>query len=269
MDQEMNNMKTTFYLLLFIFLLPACKQNIENESMGLPDIVQNELILIHGGEFTMGHQSSPDATYVDEYVHLVHVDSFYIEKYEVTNSQYKAFCDDTGRRLPEFWGMDIYKCGPNFPDYPVVGVTWADAMAYAKWKGFRLPTEAEWEYAARGGLIGKSYPSGNEMDSTMANYYPVQGHTMPVGSYPPNGYGLYDMAGNVVEWVYDFYSKNYYLESPYENPSCPFYGKRRVIRGGGWRSGIGCITVYFRQSLRPYWVDFNVGFRCAKDITKI
>jgi formylglycine-generating enzyme required for sulfatase activity len=149
---------------------------------------------------------------------------------------------------------------------PVILITWADAQAYAEWRGSRLPTEAEWEYAARGGLIEKKFPSGDYLDSTMANYYPTRGHTLPVGSFAPNGYGLYDMAGNVVEWVSDFYSKDYYLESPSENPAGPLYGKQRVIRGGGWRSGKSCNSVHFRQCLRPYWVDFNVGFRCAKDL---
>jgi len=259
-------MKTTFYLLLFLLLLSACKQNAEKESTDSSGIIQHKFVLIPGGEFTMGHESSPDATYIDDYAHKVYIDSFYIDKYEVTNAQYKEFCEATGRRLPEFWGMDIYKSGPDYPDYPVVGVTWADATAYAEWKGFRLPTEAEWEYAARGGLKEKSFPLGDEMDSTLANYYPTQGHPIPVGSYAPNGYGLYDMAGNIVEWVYDFYSKDYYMASPYKNPAGPVYGKRRTIRGGGWRSGMSCNAVYFRQSLRPYWVDFNVGFRCAKNL---
>ena len=89
---------------------------------------------------------------------------------------------------------------------------------------------------------------------------------MPAGSFSPNGYGLHDMSGNVVEWVYDFYSEDYYLESVKDNPAGPVYGKRRVIRGRGWRSGRGCCTVFFRQSLRPSWLDFNVGFRCAKDL---
>jgi formylglycine-generating enzyme required for sulfatase activity len=144
-------------------------------------------------------------------------------------------------------------------------VSWADAVAFAKWSGKRLPTEAEWEFAARGGLIRKNYPNGDEMDSTLANYYGTYGHVLEAGSFPANAYGLHDMAGNVVEWVNDFYDKDYYLESPVENPRGPLYGKRRVIRGGGWRSGKGCNSCWFRQSLRPYWVDMNVGFRCASD----
>jgi sulfatase modifying factor 1 len=259
-------MKKIFYYLSILFLFAACNQKEEKEPALSARIIEHEFVLIPGGAFTMGKEPSPDATYVDNYAHQVYIDSFYLDKYEVTNAQYFEFCKATGRRYPEFWDMGVYNSSLDYPDFPVTGVAWADAQAYARWKGLRLPTEAEWEYAARGGLAGKNFPSGDDMDSTMANFYPTQLHTMPVGSYAPNGYGLYDMAGNVVEWVYDFYSENYYHESPYENPAGPVYGKRRVIRGGGWRSGKSCNSVHFRQSLRPYWVDFNVGFRCAKDL---
>jgi sulfatase modifying factor 1 len=261
-------MKNSFIFIIVILLFGACKQKPDAKTGAEDRIINHEFVLIPGGEFMMGELSPPNAGFVDNYQHKVYVDSFYIDKYEVTNAQYKEFCDSTGRSLPEFWNMDVYNSGQAFPDYPVTGVTWADAEAYAKWKGFRLPTEAEWEYAARGGIAGKRFPNGNEMDSSMANYYPTQMHTIPVGSYPPNGYGLFDMAGNVVEWVYDFYSEDYFNESPYKNPTGPLYGKQRVIRGGGWRSGKSCNMVSFRQSLRPYWVDFNVGFRCAKDLKK-
>ncbi len=261
-------MKNSFIILIAILLIIACKQKPDEKAGPENRIIDHEFVLIPGGEFLMGEVSPPDAGFVDNWLHKVYVDSFYIDKYEVTNAQYKEFCDSTGRRLPEFWNMDVYKSGPAFPDYPVTGISWADAEAYARWKGLRLVTEAEWEYAARGGLAGKKYPNGDFMDSSRANYYPTQMHTMPVGSYLPNGYGLYDMAGNVVEWVYDFYSENYFNESSYKNPVGPVYGKQRVIRGGGWRSGMSCNMVCFRQSLRPYWVDFNVGFRCAMDIKK-
>ena len=116
------------------------------------------------------------------------------------------------------------------------------------------------------GLVNKTFPNGDDIDSTLANFYGTYGHALPVGSFPANGFGLHDMAGNAVEWVKDFYDKDYYLESPRDNPAGPMYGKRRGIRGGGWRSGKMCSGVSFRQSLRPYWVDMNVGFRCAKDL---
>jgi iron(II)-dependent oxidoreductase len=228
--------------------------------------IGSELVLIPGGEYTMGVKPSPRNNYIDNADHLVRIDSFYIDKYEVTNAQYLEFCQSTGQPLPEFWGMDIFCSGPGFPDHPVVGVTWAAARQYAEWKGMRLPTEAEWEYAARGGHVKKRYPNGNDVDSTTCNYNGTYGHPIRVGSLPANGYELHDMAGNVVEWVSDYYAKDYFLEAPFDNPTGPKYGKRRVIRGGGWRSGKMCATVVFRQSLRPYWVDMNVGFRCARDL---
>ncbi len=226
---------------------------------------EQDMIPVPGGSFIMGKEPNPNAHYIDDPAHEVRVDSFYLDKYEVTNSQYHRFCMETGHSLPEFWGMDAFCSGPSFPDHPVVGVCWADAVQYAAWAGKRLPTEAEWEYAARGGLVQKNFPGGDFLDSTLANYYGTYGHALPVGSFPPNAFGLCDMAGNVVEWVQDYYDKDYYLESPGENPTGPLVGKRRVIRGGGWRSGKSCNSCWFRQSLRPYWVDINVGFRCARD----
>jgi formylglycine-generating enzyme required for sulfatase activity len=241
----------------------------EDEANDFPvPAVSQELVLIPAGSFLMGRTRNPASGFVDDPVHLVSVDSFLLDRYEVTNARYYRFCKETGHPLPEFWGMDVFYSALKYPDHPVVGVTWADAQGYARWAGKRLPTEAEWEYAARGGLEQKDFPCGEELDSTLANYHGTYGHVLRVGSFPPNGYGLYDMAGNVVEWVYDFYDKDYYLVSPGENPAGPAIGKRRVIRGGGWRSGRSCNSCWFRQSLRPYWVDMNVGFRCARSFDR-
>ncbi len=254
-------------LVLLAILMAGCSQTGSKQESEYPQpSVQQEMVLIPGGSFIMGKEPNPGSRYVDNAAHQVIVDSFYIDKFEVSNALYYEFCMETGHSLPEFWGMDDFCSGLKFPDYPVCGVAWADAAKFAEWAGKRLPTEAEWEYAARGGLEQKNYPNGDEVDSTLVNYYGTYGHALAVGSFPANGYGLHDMAGNVVEWVYDFYAKDYYLESPEDNPMGPMYGKRRVIRGGGWRSGVGCNSCWFRQSLRPYWVDMNVGFRCAKDV---
>ena len=223
-----------------LLLLFACTRE-KQAPLPEPAITDHEMVLIPGGEFIMGAQPGRDQLFVDNRTHTVRVDSFYIDRYEVTNAQYAAFCEETGHPYPEFWGMDVYKSSLEYPDHPVVGVTWSDAKAYADWKGFRLPTEAEWEYAARGGLAGMNYPNGNVMDSSLANYYPTQEMALKVGSYPANGYGLFDMSGNALEWVWDFYDKDYFLESPYENPQGPLYGKRHTVRGGGWRSGKGCL----------------------------
>ena len=222
-----------------------------------------QLVLIPGGEFLMGADSEGD-----HYpVHKVRLDTFYINRYEVTNAQYLAFCEATGNRLPFFWGMAGFRCGPDHPNHPVVGVNWQEAVAYARWCGLRLPTEAEWEFAARGGLVGRNYPNGDMLEPADGNY--ARSDTrgpVAVGSYPPNGYGLHDMQGNVVEWVSDWYAPDTYAHSPVVNPQGPESGKFRVLRGGGWHSGAYCNRVYYRNALPPNWLDFNVGFRCAKGV---
>lgn len=233
-----------------------------NQEMRKGSGVEAEMVLIPGGEFVMGKDDEGDC----RPAHKVYIDSFHMDKYEVTNAQYLEFCKETGRALPEFWGMKQFRSGPNFPNHPVVGLSWSDARAYAEWAGKRLPTEAEWEYAARGGLVGMNYPHGNELDSAQANHTlaDLEG-TVAVGSFPPNGYGLHDMAGNVWEWVADYHGGEYYKNSPYKNPTGPEKGKFKVIRGGGWHSGPSCNRVYYRNALPPNWIDFAVGFRCAKD----
>ena len=215
--------------------------------------------LIPAGTFTMGTDDGNDTSPR----HEVYISSFYMDTYEVTNAQYLAFCEETGNRMPEFWGIEKFSCGPEFPHHPVVGVSRSDAEAYAAWAGKRLPTEAEWEYAARGGTEGKDFPNGDDLDSTLANF--SSSGTVPVRSYPPNGYGLYDMAGNVVEWVSDYYDDDYYANSPEKDPQGPKKGKFCVIRGGGWHSGKYCCRVVHRNALIKSWVDINVGFRCARD----
>jgi len=250
-----------FFIFSFTFLISNSKSEQKSEDK---ETAETEMVLIPGGEFLMGKDGKGDHSLA----HKVYIDSFYIDKYEVTNNDYLKFCKETERKLPEFWEMEKFNSGGDFPDHPVVGINWRDAKAYAEWAGKRLPTEAEWEYAARGGLVGMNYPNGDSLDSASANYSlkgVVKG-TLPVGSCPPNGYGLCDMAGNVGEWVSDYYDENYYQESPYDNPKGPEKGKFKVFRGGGWHSGPSCIRVYYRNALPKNWVDFAVGFRCAKDL---
>ena len=232
-------------------------------------VTTEELVPIPGGEFLMGSGSDRDHSPV----HTVYVGPFLLDRHEVTNARYLEFCEATGHRLPMFWGLDRFRSGPDYPDHPVVGVSWYDAGEYAEWRGKRLPTEAEWEYAARGGLTGKDYPSGNTLEPSGANIS-KSGKRGPVavGSYPQNGFGLSDMQGNVVEWVSDYYDAAYYKSSPSMNPRGPEdVGLRpepvrfRVIRGGGWHSGPYCSRVYYRNALPANWLDFCVGFRCVRD----
>jgi iron(II)-dependent oxidoreductase len=188
-----------------------------------------------------------------------------MDKCEVTNKQYYEFCKMTGNPLPEFWGSSQFKCSLEYPDHPVVGVSFSNAIKYASWAGKRLPTEAEWEYAARGGLPNSNYPWGNQIDSTSANYGKKYKTTLKVGSFKPNGYGLFDMGGNVWEWTMDNYGSDYYVNSPSQNPSGPNSGRFKVIRGGSWHSGAMCIQTYYRNGLSASWIDFAVGFRCVKN----
>jgi len=224
------------------------------------------MVLIPAGEFSMGdHHDVGDSD--EKPVHTVYADAFYMDAYEVTNAQYEQFMDATGHKAPTYWNDPDF----NQPNYPVVGVSWHDAVAYAEWVGKRLPTEAEWEKAARGGLVGNMYPNGNSITHDDANYWEKGGrdiwtYTSPVGSFPPNGYGLYDMAGNVYDWCSDWYGSNYYSVSPPNNPKGPDTGTLRVLRGGSW----SYITFYLRCAYRhcngPTTTDSYVGFRCAQDL---
>lgn len=199
-------------------------------------------------------------------VHEVAISAFQLSRTPITNAQYAGYCEATDRPYPEFWGHERFCSGTQFPNYPVVGVSWQDASEFAEWMDARLPTEAEWEYAARGGLEGMPYPFGDDIDPTKANYsHPKTPGLLPVGHFPPNGFDLLDMSGNVVEWVADRYTADYYACSPKHNPQGPDSGKHRVIRGGGWHSGPYCNRVYFRNALPANWVDFAVGFRIARN----
>ncbi|MBI1923226.1 formylglycine-generating enzyme family protein [Candidatus Poribacteria bacterium] len=197
-----------------------------------------------------------------------------LDKDEVTNAQYQKFMDATGHPAPYYWNDSSY----NAPDQPVVGVTWYDAAAYCQWAGKRLPTEAEWEKAARGGLVGKINPWGDSIDSSKANYGGNVGRPTPVGEYMPNGYGLYDMAGNVREWCLDEYDEGFYAKSPKRNPVAggiiSFVNNNftnvktfRVRRGGSWYDLPRYVRVAHRDSDNPSDANGSVGFRCARSVT--
>ncbi len=231
-----------------------------------PDVTPEGMILIPGGIFMMGSNANQHSIAFP--AHRVKIHSFFMDLHEVTNEQYYDFCKATGHKFPEFWGTKRYKSGPGYPDYPVLGVSQYDAILYAEWAGKRLPTEAEWEYTARGGLEDIDYPYGEKADHAKARYNDPEAEKgpVPVKNYSPNGYGLYGMSGNVWEWVTDWFDARYYAESPEEDPKGPQSGTFIVIRGGGWHSGPGCTTVHHRNALPQHWVDIAGGFRCVKDL---
>lgn len=195
----------------------------------------SELILISAGEFTMGSPEG-EGEPGEHPQHNVYLDAYYIGKYEVTNKQFAKFVNETSYQAQGSW-KDYYKSGTE--DHPVVSVTWNDATAYCQWANLRLPTEAEWEKAARG-TDGRKYPWGNEWDASRCNNYSVDGlpsGPKPVGSFPSGAspYGCLDMVGNAWEWCSDWYLPNYYQNSPSINPKGPSRGlaisPARVRRG--------------------------------------
>ncbi len=208
--------------------------------------------------------------------HRVFLDAYAIDKYEVTNAQYQKFMESTGYPEPAYWRDANF----NQPPQPVVGVSWDDAMAYAQWAGKTLPTEAQWENAARGGLVGKRYPwgdawpppsyAGNFFDRYIEGYSDGYAYTAPVDSFQPNGYGIYNLEGNVAEWCLDAYSETFYHTSPERNPvNNPQIGVRvlRVVRGGGWSGTAIQLRCAYRGRDIPSSKYNLLGFRCALPAT--
>ena len=252
------------------------------------------MVLIPAGEFEMG--SDDNSAYSDERPrHSVYVDAFYMDTHEVTNAQYQAFVlanpEWQKGNIPRkyhngyylhFWNGNDYPSGKA--EHPVVYVSWYAAMAYADWVGKRLPTEAEWEKAQRGGVSAnvngnQQYPWGNDINASKANYGWAIGDTAAVGSYAPNGYGLYDMAGNVWEWCLDAYQRNFYVTSPRTNPisgadtadqvidNYTDIRSYRVLRGGSWSSSSQHLRVSYRFRLTPSVSISDFGFRCVKAVS--
>jgi formylglycine-generating enzyme required for sulfatase activity len=237
-----------------------------------------EMVFIPAGEFPMGcHPDHNDgkscANFEQLPLHAVYLDDYYIDKYEVSNAQY-AKCVKAGACNKPYsnscWGhgTDYYN-DPTFANYPVVWVSWYDSTNYCTWAGKRLPSEAEWEKAARGPTV-RAYPWGDDRPNcTLANYFGqilyCVGATSEVGSYPlgTSVYGVMDMAGNVGEWVNDWYQSDYYSISPYENPKGPENGTYRVWRGGDFKSTTFGIRVATRGYSKPENVCYLSGFRCA------
>ena len=243
------------------------------------------MVLIPAGNFSMGSTVEVD----EQPVHTIYLDTYYIDKYEVTNCLYKVFIDGGGYDNSAYWTTDGWTWKTNNsitqpyywddstfgynatdgPNLPVVGVSWYEAYAYANWAGKRLPTEAEWEKAARG-TDERPYPWGEGIDSSKLNYNDNIGHTTVVGSYETgkSPYGCYDMAGNVWEWCNDWYDASYYSSSPTNNPQGPGTGATRVFRGGSWNYDDNNCRSANRNWYYPNYRDYGFGFRCASGVVQ-
>ncbi len=286
------------FLLMALMLQAAPQAGVQSAAK---DDSPAGMALIPAGNFWMGRSHSflfDELNWTlkprldDRPVHQLFVDAFYMDKYEVTNADYEKFTEATKHEKPWHWPGG--KVTAQLAKLPVYNITWQDANAYCAWAGKRLPTEAEWEKAARGGFERKLYEWGTDelaypkpaapagaagapaaraggeesADKKRAHYGNPLGPA-PVGSYPENAYGLFDMTGNVWEWVNDWYSKDYYLESPEKNPQGPENGVYKVARGSGWSSTEdlpqrSILGAHYRNYADPTQTSNVLGFRCAK-----
>lgn len=297
--------KMKIFSLIFLLLFSACQmKKVETPPEGKKVEIPPGMVLVKGGSFQMGSgDGMPDETPI----HTVQIKSFLMDEDEVTVAEFAEFLQKTGYRTEaeKFGWLGVFQVekedwekvdgadwrhpeGKNSeakPDEPVSQISWNDANAYAKWAGKRLPTEAEFEYAARGGLAGKTYAWGNELrphGKPAANWWQGEFPTKntiedgflrraPVKSFAPNGYGLYDITGNVWEWTNDWYDENYYQKSPTDNPKGAEKGQEKVMRGGSWMCSENYCSNYRvagRSKSTPDTGLNNLGFRCVKDIEK-
>jgi formylglycine-generating enzyme required for sulfatase activity/tRNA A-37 threonylcarbamoyl transferase component Bud32 len=243
------------------------------------DPIPTEMVVIPGGEFMRG---ANDGNRDEGPAHKVRVESYALDLHPVTNEQFVRYLQFMGGEKDQQY-HDIIRLKESrinrsagklsiesgYAKHPVVGVTWYGAVGYARWVGKRLPLEAEWEIAALGGLEGLPYPSGNNIEKTQANFF--SSDTTAVMSYAPNGYGIYDLAGNVYEWCQDWYGYNYYETSALEpdQPKGPLQGVYRVLRGGCWKSSKEDMRCSHRHRNNPGTMNGTYGFRCAADVQAI
>ncbi len=220
-----------------------------------------KMVWVPEGEFTMGGTVTAD----EKPQRTVYLDGYWMYKYEVTVAQYRKFCKATKRKMPEPPERGVVLIA----SHPMVYVTWQDAADYAKWAGVTLPTEAQWEKAARG-TDGRTYPWGNDWDASKcaSSAGTWLKSTKPIGSYPAgvSPYGCMDMAGNAWEWCADWYEPNYYKNAPSRNPKGPTTtGYTRVLRGGSWRNAdLDPFRCAYRSNIDPSSRYRFYGFRCAK-----
>lgn len=219
------------------------------------------MVLVHGGTYRIGSDSGE----LDEApAHTAVLDPFFIDVREVTNEEFARFVSESGYVAEGQWRT---YAGAGRERHPVASVTWNDASAYAAWAGKRLPTEHEWEAAARGGLEGALFPNGDTLSADDATYDFVVDElirTTPAGSKAANGFGIHDTAGNVWEWCSDWYASDAYRRVPPNNPPGPDRGAARVMRGGSWNERAVSCRVSNRLEMTPTIIGFVFGFRCAK-----
>jgi formylglycine-generating enzyme required for sulfatase activity len=250
-----------------------------------PQFERVEFVFIPGGTFEMGDVWGDSYSEDERPAHPVTVTSFWMSQCEITNAQFCEFLNETGNRFESgaTW-LDLtdkdclivkrggkYLPKRGFAEHPVVEVTWYGAMAYARWLGGRLPTEAEWEYAARGGGRPIRFPNGEVLTHTSANFSGAGARdrwakTGPIAMFPPNRFGLYDMAGNVWERCFDWYDRQYYSSSGLNDPTGPPDGTHRVIRGGSWDYSRWHCTTTVRGMNAPDDSVGDIGFRIVKMI---
>jgi len=225
------------------------------------------MVRIPEGWFLMGSDAGQDN---ERPVHRVWVDAFDLAAFQVTNADYARFLSPTGHRQPLHWHDPLF----NAPAQPVVAVSWFDAVAYCEWlsartaRRYRLPTEAEWERAARGGVEGLAYPWGDASPEKGLPDYAQRWRTgpEPVGLYPPSAFGLFNFGDNVHEWCADWFAAGYYSVSPDRNPPGPTDSVRRSSRGGSWRHHIKASRCAARSSIPPEFQYADYGFRLARDL---
>ncbi|MDP1623281.1 MAG: formylglycine-generating enzyme family protein [Bacteroidales bacterium] len=278
-------MKRYLPSIILILTVSCSTMYAQKKGITIPDMIQ-----VEGGTFMMGSNSGNEN---ETPAHKVMVSSFSIGKYEVTFGEYKIFVDSTGYKtdaeqhdtvrikqgLPprekNHGTWNRYATGipvtPTDTLYPVANISWNDAMAYCSWlskktgKKFRLPTEAEWEFVAKGGIKSKgfNYAGGNNLDEVAWHIGNSRIKLHMIGKKTPNELGIYDMSGNIEEWCADWYSDSYFKTSPEKNPAGPGHGTYRVLRGGSWRSGESRMTITFRNHELPFNNALVLGFRLA------